>query len=131
MVPEKDLVGCWPLWPQFGPDELRFRCTRSWSADPGQHRPMDYRSKGAPLPCWQTCWAPIGGDVDGGGATAAAAQHCTAACPAQPEGALAWRKRWDGELQAFNSRAGVGRDLASATEFIKPVHQPNFMWDVY
>ena len=28
VVPEKDLVGCWPLWPQFGPDELRYRCTR-------------------------------------------------------------------------------------------------------
>ena len=28
VVPEKDLVGCWPLWAQFGPDELSYRCTR-------------------------------------------------------------------------------------------------------
>ena len=59
VVPEFDLVGCWPLWAQFGPDELRFRCTRRWSADPGANRPVnDYTRPGSkvPLPCWQTCW---------------------------------------------------------------------------
>jgi len=147
VVPEKDLVGCWPLWPQFGPDELRYRCTRHWTSDPGQHRPEAYKRDRAPLPCWQTCWTllprgetPLGetptpqggvlGGVLGGGG---GAKHCTAACPSLPGGepALAWRRRWDAELAAFNDVAGAGRDVARATQFIRPVHSPAFMWDVY
>ena len=32
VVPEKDLLGCWPLWTQFAPDEAVYRCNRTWSA---------------------------------------------------------------------------------------------------
>ena len=76
----------------------------------------------------------------------AEAKRCTAACPATPEAepALAWRKRWDADLTAFNAVAGPGRDLARATQFIgpnarlchpvhpcHPVYSTAFMWDVY
>lgn len=126
VVPEKDLVGCWPLWPQFGPDELRYRCTRQWTFDPGQHRPDAYKRYRAPLPCWQTCWTPL--TTAHGDAT-----HCTPACPTMQyaEPALAWRKRWDAELAAFNGVAGPGRDVARTTQFIRPAHSLAFMWDVY
>ena len=42
VVPEFDLGGCWPLWPQFAPDELQFECKRNWTIPPEygrkQHR---------------------------------------------------------------------------------------------
>merc|ERR1719409_2126260 len=89
VVPEFDLVGCWPLWPQFGPDEMKFTCTRKWTIDPGMNHPKDFTRRGStePLPCWQTCWIPLGGG----------AKHCTAACPeaGQAEAAVTWRQRWD------------------------------------
>ena len=31
VVPEFDLVGCWPLWPQFAPDELTYTCPVSYT----------------------------------------------------------------------------------------------------
>lgn len=98
-MPEKDLVGCWPLWPQFGPDELEFRCVRRWTSDPGEQAPHKYMQGRAPLPCWRrgpeppparppprdasaagatrgdrrrTCWTPL---------KSPGAERCTAACP--------------------------------------------------
>ena len=49
----------------------------------------------------------------------------------EAEPALAWRKRWDADLTAFNAAAGPGRDLSRATQFIRPSHSLAFMWDVY
>ena len=77
-MPEFDLGGCWPLWPQFGPDEMRYMCTRRWTADPGHNLPNAFLQPGStkPMPCWQTCWAPLkgsgaAGHGAGGGASAA------------------------------------------------------------
>ncbi|KAL1522896.1 hypothetical protein AB1Y20_017861 [Prymnesium parvum] len=126
VVPEFDLVGCWPLWPQFGPDELAFRCARRWTADPGLQRPRDYLLHSAPLPCWQTCWTPL---PPGTGQ-----QHCTAPCPAKDvESAVQWRARWDQELAEFNSRPGPdgGLELALETKFVTPLHNvDSFIWNV-
>jgi len=127
VVPEKDLVGCWPLWPQFGPDEMAYTCTREWTLDPGQD---SLWQKGAsarePLPCWQTCWTPL--------RNASEPKRCTAACPAR-EAALAaaqWRQTWDAELAAFKARpGGLGQLLEEATEFINPLPNRDFMWHVY
>ena len=128
MVPEFDLVGCWPLWPQFGPDELRFRCTRRWSVDPGMNHPRDFMVRGSreALPCWQTCWTPFGG-------TPGDAPHCTAPCPkaGEAEAAVAWRERWDRELAAFVTEPGEALELRRLTEFIRPLPSTNFMWGVF
>jgi len=59
VVPAKDLIGCWPLWTQFAPDELRLRCSRTWTSDPGRSRPREYLEGGAQLPCWRTCWTSV------------------------------------------------------------------------
>ena len=132
VVPEFDLIGCWPLWPQFGPDELAYRCSRSWSADPGNHGAKGAYAKGVrPIPCWQTCWERIvpsaaeggggsgarHGDGDGDGAAGGAgggSRHCTAACPspASVPSARAWRDRWVRERSEWEARAvGVERDV--------------------
>ena len=128
VVPEFDLVGCWPLWPQFGPDELRFRCTRRWSVDPGMNHPRDFMVRGSreALPCWQTCWTPFGG-------TPGDAPHCTAPCPkaGEAEAAVAWRERWDRELAAFVTEPGEALELRRLTEFIRPLPSTNFMWGVF
>ena len=40
-MPEKDLVGCWPLWPQFGPDELEFRAYFAFTTFKQAHQSGD------------------------------------------------------------------------------------------
>ena len=125
VVPEFDLVGCWPLWPQFGPDEMSYRCTRQWSTDPGVNRPNDFLRHAATLPCWQTCWTPLPGK---GGA-----RHCTAPCPkpADAEAGIEWRARWDRELADFKALPGPGREVEESTRFIRPMHSTSFMWGVF
>ena len=88
VVPEFDLIGCWPLWTQFAPDEMRYRCKRSWTTDPGLDQPDAYRKKGAPMPCWQNCWHPM----DGG------APFCNQPCPNVSVPAVEWRRSWDAGL---------------------------------
>ena len=65
-VPEFDLGGCWPLWPQFSPDERKFLCERTWTIDPAYSLGAPKRSRvhqpppeSAALACWQTCWRPM------------------------------------------------------------------------
>lgn len=132
VVPEFDLVGCWPLWSQFGPDEMRFRCTRRWSVDPGINHPQVFRAPGStePIPCWQTCWTPFGPTGDG---KPSDALHCTAPCPkpGQAEPAIVWRQRWDRELDAFIAAPGEGQELTRLTQFIRPLHSTDFMWGVF
>lgn len=129
VVPEFDLIGCWPLWAQFGPDELRLRCTRRWTSDPGLNQAAKYLAPGStvPMPCWQTCWEPLPG-ASGGGADQ---PHCTPACDAElVEPAVAWRARWDTDLAAFN-REGIGHALQRATEFRRALRDTHFMWNVF
>ena len=130
VVPEKDLVGCWPLWGQFGPDELRFRCTRSWTSDPGENRPQRYLAPRSTLAftCWQTCWQPLAdkpqeADAPGQNFTKAAlysarqhdpmlmGRHCTASCTSaddeqpSPEVDLSWK--WLDASRAIIGTCGV------------------------
>ena len=126
VVPEFDLVGCWPLWPQFGPDEMKFTCTRKWTIDPGMNHPKDFTRRGStePLPCWQTCWIPLGGG----------AKHCTAACPeaGQAEAAVTWRQRWDREMAQWLAEEGSEvATLRRVTQFIPPKPSMDFMWGVF
>jgi hypothetical protein len=137
VVPEKDLIGCWPLWSQFAPDELAFRCNRTWTADPGLHEPKRFR-KGdvnAPLPCWRTCWTPM----EGGAHSAAAASagvvqtgpHCTAPCSTTPRPAWEWRQAWETHLEAFVSKTAEGREWKDSVAFVKPLEKDSFIWNVY
>ncbi len=130
VVPEKDLLGCWPLWTQFAPDELRFRCNRTWTADPGWHDPQRYRSPthGAPMPCWQSCWTAMGNDVSGG---VAPAMHCTASCPTKPQPAAVWRAMWDVQLDAFVREHPEGRQWSETMAFVKPLAKETFVFNVY
>jgi hypothetical protein len=132
VVPEFDLGGCWPLWPQFGPDEMRYMCTRRWTADPGHNLPNAFLQPGStkPMPCWQTCWAPLKGS---GAAGHGDAPHCTAPCPepAGAEPAVAWRQRWDRELAAFLAAPGEGQELTRLTQFIHPMRSTSFMWGIF
>ena len=153
VVPEFDLAGCWPLWTQFGPDELRFRCTRHWTADPGRNHPRDYlkaRSTEA-MPCWQTCWEPIQpgseahretGVMSMAALDAAArvdprlsGRHCTAPCPTAEAGgaepAVNWRRRWDRELATFMAANEAARELVRLTDFIRPLPSADFMFGVF
>ena len=154
VVPEFDLVGCWPLWAQFGPDEMRFRCTRHWTDDPGKNHPADFLRAGSSLalPCWQTCWEPLepseeahretgalalaaldsAGRVDPG----MRAKHCTAPCPGSAGGgpavpALVWRGRWDQERAAFQRANAEARELVELTEFIRPLSSEDFYFSVF
>ena len=152
VVPEFDLVGCWPLWAQFGPDELRFRCTRRWSADPGANRPVnDYTRPGSkvPLPCWQTCWEPLQPTAAAQRQTGALAEaalesaravdgrlaeaHCTAPCPAgvSAEPGAMWRRRWDQELVAFKEDHAELREFVKLTDFIQPLPDTRFFFSVF
>ena len=125
VVPEKDLVGCWPLWPQFAPDELRFRCTRRWSVDPGHDQPQAYRTQPQPLPCWQTCWTPTG-------ARPTDVAHCTPACPSSGVlSASAWRREWLREREAFEAKPGEGRDWAQTMAFVPHKNPDDFIWNLY
>ena len=127
VVPEKDLVGCWPLWPQFAPDELRYRCERRWTVDPGLDQPAAYRAQPQPLPCWQTCWTPMGAAAAGG------APFCTAACPEadalQP--ASTWRRAWLAARDAFEREPGDGRDWVRTMAFVEAKDPDQFIWNVY
>ena len=132
VVPEKDLLGCWPLWTQFAPDELRYRCNRSWTADPGWHDPQRYRSltDGAPIPCWQSCWTAIGDKSSSGDAPPA--KHCTASCPTKPQPAAAWRAAWDVQLAAFVRDHTEGREWRETMAFVgKPLPKETFVFNVY
>jgi len=152
VVPEFDLIGCWPLWAQFGPDELRFRCTRRWTADPGRNHPQDFLRAGSveALPCWQTCWEPLRPGPKAQGRTSPTAQaaldaaaqqdarlaggHCTPTCPSSAVGAmpaLQWRQRWDAQLAAFLKANTEARELVELTGFIRPLPSSNFMWGVF
>ena len=131
VVPEKDLMGCWPLWTQFAPDELRYVCNRSWTSDPGLHEPRRFLSatEAAPMPCWQTCWTPTPraravGDVS--------TAHCTAACPATTTSAVAWRQRWDRELASFVGTTLEGRRWQESMRFAGPPKKmADFVYNVY
>jgi hypothetical protein len=128
VVPAKDLIGCWPLWTQFAPDEMRYRCSRSWTSDPGWHRPRAYLEEGARLPCWRTCWT-----LSGAAARDDAPQrpHCTAPCPLDAPPALQWRREWDAALEAFNAEPGIGRELAEAMAFVRAQKSRDFFWGIY
>ena len=127
VVPEKDLLGCWPLWTQFAPDEMRYRCNRSWTADPGDHSPAKYRSptEGAPMPCWQSCWSRIGSGEP------SRSSFCTAACPAKPQPAAAWRAAWDAQLERFVSEHAEGAAWKTSIAFVKPLVKESFIFNVY
>ena len=132
VVPEKDLLGCWPLWTQFAPDELRYRCNRSWTADPGWHDPQRYRSStdGSPIPCWQSCWTAMGDKSSSGDAPPA--KHCTASCPTKPQPAAAWRAAWDVQLAAFVRDHPEGREWRESMAFVgKPLPMETFVFNVY
>lgn len=145
VVPEKDLIGCWPLWTQFAPDEMAFKCNRTWSADPGLHEPARFRKAthgAAPIPCWQTCWTPMGqrrglptvaarDAVAGAGPVAAANAHCTAPCPAETKPAWQWRQLWDAQLAAFLERDPMGRKWKATMAFERPIDMDTFMYNVY
>jgi hypothetical protein len=145
VVPEKDLIGCWPLWTQFAPDEMAFKCNRTWSADPGLHEPRRYQratAGTAPIPCWQTCWTPMGerrglpthaaaAAVAGAGPASEANAHCTAPCPAAAKPAWQWRQVWEAQLAAFLSREEVGRKWRAAMAFVRPHAMDDFIYNVY
>lgn len=142
VVPEKDLIGCWPLWTQFAPDELSYRCTRKWTSDPGLQDPPRYKQHRAPMPCWQTCWAATpallagrarAGAVGPGqaGAATTALGRCTAACPTDGEPAVAWRRRWNVERKRFLRDDPVGRAWVESHAFVTPLKMDNFIFSVY
>jgi len=138
-VPEFAFGGCWPLWPQFAPDELSFRCRRSWTADPGDRiSALKSRLRDAPLPCWQTCWRPTNGNTGGerptngntGGGRPTngniggerptdgntGGEVCTAACPPAAEAvpARVWWEKWKKGLVEFGAGTEEGRAMAAA-----------------
>jgi len=128
VVPEKDLLGCWPLWTQFAPDELAYSCNRSWTADPGLHEPKRFRKRDggtAPMPCWRTCWTPMAG------APAARTAHCTAPCPTEALPAWRWREQWEVQLRAFVERHPEGREWAATMAFVTPLQKDDFIYNVY
>ncbi len=126
VVPEKDLIGCWPLWAQFAPDELTYRCSRLWSADPGLQDPDLYRKRGAPMPCWQTCWTPMRAARGAG-----LRRRCTAPCPADAMPAIEWRKQWDAQRAKWVRDTTEGRAWREAHTFVTPLPMQNFIFSVY
>lgn len=128
VVPEKDLLGCWPLWTQFAPDELTYRCNRSWSSDPGLQEPQRYK-RGAPMPCWRTCWTPMKMAAQGNERSQA---HCTAPCPTSLQPAIEWRQQWDRALAAFLASSDEGRQWHKSMRFAHPpIPLHSFIWNVY
>ncbi|KAL1495357.1 hypothetical protein AB1Y20_016726 [Prymnesium parvum] len=123
VVPEKDLIGCWPLWNQFAPDELRYVCNRTWTADPGLHDEKRYKAGQAPMPCWRTCWVSIVNPEE---------RHCTPECPSASSALAAskWRANWDQKLQVYLS-SGEGRRAVETVDFVDPVPMENFIYRVY
>jgi hypothetical protein len=132
VVPEFDFGGCWPLWTQFAPDELGFRCSRKWTADPGDQATAQarYRRGAHPLPCWQTCWHAINdtgrgvghtrhGGTRGGGLL----QPCTAACPRVEEATPAreWWSGWKAALREFEASSAEARSIAALRSAFGPM----------
>ena len=108
VVPEFDLGGCWPLWPQFAPDEARFRCERAWTSDPSYRTgvsgaKLKTSSVRMPMACWTSCWTPTGGREG--------ARRCMAPCPPANHSLLphVWRARWDRGLERWRGGTLDGR----------------------
>ena len=144
VVPEKDLLGCWPLWSQFAPDEIVYRCNRTWTADPGLHEPQRYKRKagaqGSPMPCWRTCWTPVGSATSRLAPVAGTKPlpqgadfraHCTAACKADTRPAWQWREAWEAQLNEFVGSTKEGREWRASMEFVAPHVKDDFIWNVY
>ena len=73
----------------------------------------------------------MGGDGNGprGGG-----RRCTPACDPAPTDAVAWRRRWDGALAAFNRRRGsAGKECAELTAFIPAFHRSvdEFIFNIF
>ena len=130
-MPEFDLAGCWPQWPQFGPDELSYRCLRSWTVDPGLELGWrHYVDESRPLPCWRTCWEPTSllsdhsrRAVAGSRSIPSASQLCSGPpCPsgADAQPALAWRLRWAALRRDFEQRSPDGGEVTRlSTELLR------------
>ena len=120
------LAAGWPLWSQFAPEELRYKCKRTWTTDPAYRDQANLRAYHekpvvlrTPLACWTTCWTPI---TD----TGSDQPHCTAACPAKTPLPLEWRVGWDRELAQFKMQTSAGREYAAlAAPF---AHQAQGTW---
>jgi len=131
VVPEFDFGGCWPLWPQFAPDELAFRCNRTWTADPGDQATATarYRRADHPLPCWQTCWQAMNGTRGGAGDTrrdgtwGEVLQPCTAACPRVEDATPArkWWEDWKAALHEFETTSEEARNIAALRPAFGPM----------
>ena len=141
VVPEKDLLGCWPLWPQFAPDEIVYRCNRTWTADPGLHEPRRFKKRdggNTPMPCWRTCWTPVAlrphAPVAGTLPLPRGADyrpHCTAACRTETRPAWQWRAAWEAQLRGFVEGHPEGREWRSTMQFVTPFPKDDFIWNVY
>ena len=127
VVPEFDLGGCWPLWPQFAPDELQFECKRNWTIPPEygrkQHRDREVPPVfDAPLACWRTCWTPIVADrATGKVRPTGGATFCNPACPEPGSAAKPdqWRATWDKGLAEWKASSTVGREFAQLETLFK------------
>jgi len=121
VVPEKDLIGCWPLWPQFAPDELKYRCQRTWTQDPGIDRPMDLLQGRSAVPCWQTCWIDVSSQE----------KHCSGPpCDAANIAANEWRKLWDQDMGRTFWPSKEGQEMKRFSEF-ENAHPTDFFWHIY
>lgn len=124
VVPEFDLGGCWPLWAQFAPDELRYQCRRNWTIPPDYGRQHSRAVEvpnvfDAPLACWRTCWTPIKADWASGTVKPTGdAPFCTAPCPGPaaagaPSKPAEWRRGWDDGLNQWRAQSAAGSALRS------------------
>ena len=138
VVPEFDLLGCWPLWGQFSPDEHRFRCSRSWTADPAYPKLRGARAaaplpagRNPPLACWQTCWTPI---ATSSSTTSASKpddrSHCTPACPSMADAPrpLVWRAAWDRELERWKATTAAGQAFTRLADLFAGDAQRGGSW---
>ena len=125
VVPEFDIKGCWPLWAQFAPDEMLYKCHRRWTVDPALS--IDPRSSA--LPCWETCWASMNGN-----STICAPSNCDAV---NEELAWDWRRRWEFGRAEFERQSVVGGTIANLSarirgEFVGPIQdESKFVFNVF
>jgi hypothetical protein len=127
VVPEKDLSGCWPLWPQFAPDEMRYRCERRWTLDPALDRPKELKAGERSVPCWQTCWVPMKGGAQ---------PHCMPvqpppSCGAKQVSGREWRDEWDQALSGFLQETTEGVRLSRVLRFVEQKNMRDFIFNIY
>ena len=89
------------------------------------------------MPCWQTCWTPMGGGTTSAAAPGAQVDnaivgaHCTAACPTNAPPAWKWREGWDVQLQTFLDTSSEGLKWKESMAFVLPLKMGDFIWNVY